>query len=553
MSESRDQGLRSGPLSPADAAEAWGDPVLVAAMARLAERDFDKLGPEAGRLLRLMPWQRLVFANLFGFVERDTTARRFRQAVIYVPRGNGKTSIAAPLALYLSFLDGEGGAEGYAAAVTRDQARILFDTAREMVRRSPEIRRRYGVEALANAVWQERTSSQLRPISSDAKALDGLNVQIAVCDEIASHRTSEVYDVLLTAMGKRRNPLLLAISTATGNNTGVGKQLWDYAVRVLEGTQTDERLFALIYTIDPEDDPWAEASWIKANPSWAQAVQPEAIRAIMRQARNNPAQEAAAKSRHLNVWVSADNALFSIRAWRECARHGLDLAEFAGRECHLAIDLASRVDLAAISVVFPRPLESGALHYTVFARCYVNDAAIMEARHASYPGWAAEDWLQVTDGNETDFGQIEADILDLCRRFRVLSVAYDPWAATQMAQRLSAENVPVVEFRASTQNFSEPTKELDAAMQAGRIEHDGNPVLEWCIGNVVGRYDARSNVYPRKERPEQKIDAAITTIMGIARCLAGRQTGSRYNDPATRSSPFLTLTPAGDYLYERSR
>ena len=161
-------------------------------------------GPEAGRPLRLMPWQRFVFANLFGFVERGTTTRRFRQAVIFVPRGNGKTSIAAPLALYLSFLDGEGGAEGYAAAVTRDQARILFDTAREMVRRSPEIRRRYGVEALANAIWQERTSSNFRPISSDAKALDGLNVQIAVCDEIASHKTSEVYDVLLTAMGKRQ-------------------------------------------------------------------------------------------------------------------------------------------------------------------------------------------------------------------------------------------------------------------------------------------------------------------------------------------------------------
>ncbi len=196
-------------------------------------------GPEAGRPLRLMPWQRFVFVNVFGFVERGTNNRRFRQAVIFVPRGNGKTSLAAPLALYLSFLDGEGGAEGYAAAVTRDQARILFDTAREMVRRSPEIRRRYGVEALANTIWQERTSSNFRPISSDAKALDGLNVQIAICDEIASQKTSEVYDVLLTAMGKCRNPLLVAISTATGNNSGIGKQLWDYAVRVLEGTQED--------------------------------------------------------------------------------------------------------------------------------------------------------------------------------------------------------------------------------------------------------------------------------------------------------------------------
>src|ERR1700726_360639 len=280
-------------------------------------------GPEAGRLLRLMPWQQLVCANLFGFVERGTGARRFRQVVIFVPRGNGKTSIAAPLALYLTFLDGEGGAEGYAAAVTRDQARILFDTAREMVRRSPEIRKRYGVEALANAIWQERTSSRFRPISSDAKALDGLNVQVAVCDEIASHRTSEVYDVLLTAMGKRRHPLLLSISTATGNNSGVGKQLWDYAVRVLEGTQHDDRIFALLYTIDPEDDPWDEASWIKANPSWGQAVQPDSIRAIMRQARNNPAQEGAEIGRHLNVWMGADEALFRMRAWRSRANTSL--------------------------------------------------------------------------------------------------------------------------------------------------------------------------------------------------------------------------------------
>lgn len=486
-------------------------------------------GPEAGHPLRLMPWQRLVFANVFGFVERGTGTRRFRQAVIYVPRGNGKTSIAAPLALYLSFLDGEGGAEGYAAAVTRDQARILFDTAREMVRRSPEIRRRYQVEALANAIWQERTSSNFRPISSDAKALDGLNVQIAVCDEIASHKTSEVYDVLLTAMGKRRHPLLLAISTATGNNAGVGKQLWDYAVRVLDGAQTDDRLFALIYTIDPEDDPWDEASWVKANPSWGQAVQPDAIRAIMRQARNNPAQEAAAKSRHLNIWVSADEALFSMRSWRECANPSLSLDDFEGQRCHLALDLASRTDLAALVMVFPREdSDTGKTQYTTFARCYINDAAVMEARNPSYPGWAADGYLTITPGNETDFGTIETDILDLCKRFQVLSVAYDPWAATQLAQRLTTEGVPVMEFRANTQNFSEPTKELDAAMRTQRIAHDGNPVLEWCVSNVVGRYDVRSNVYPRKVRPEQKIDAAIALIMGIARCMAAEAFVSVY-------------------------
>jgi phage terminase large subunit-like protein len=186
-----------------------------------------------------------------------------------------------------------------------------------MTNRSPEFQAAYGVRALANAIVQERTASKFVPISSDAKALDGLNMHFGVCDEIASHKTSEVYDVLLTAMGKGRHPMLLSISTATNNTAGIGKQLWNYAVRVLEGLQKDERLFALLYTIDDGDDPWDEASLIKANPGWGHSVQPDAVRAVMRQARNNPAQEAVAMTRHLNLWVGADEALFSLRAWRE--------------------------------------------------------------------------------------------------------------------------------------------------------------------------------------------------------------------------------------------
>ena len=476
-------------------------------------------GPEAGKPLRLMDWQKFIFCNLFGFVERGTDVRRFRQGVVYVPRGNGKTTFAAPIALYLTFMDGEGGAEGYAAAVTRDQARILFEAAQNMVRRAKEFQARFGVQAGANAIYQLTTASKFAPVSSDAKALDGLNVQVAVCDEIGSHKTSEVYDVLLTAMGKRKHPMLLSISTATGNTTGIGKQLWDYALRVLDGAQVDDRLFALIYTIDDGDDPWDEATWIKANPGWGQSVQPDAIRAIMKQARNNPAQESAAMTRHLNIWTGADDALFSIRSWRACAAPSLRLEDLEGAECHLGLDLASKTDIAALSIVFPSRAAEMKLRYAVFARCYLNEAAVMEARNASYPGWAADGFLTVTDGNETDFQRIEDDLIDLCARFRVLSVGYDPWAATQFAQRMLMQDVPMVEFRANVQNFSEPTKELDAAMRSGRISHDGNPALEWCIGNVVGRYDARGNVYPRKSRPEQKIDAAIATIMGIARCM----------------------------------
>ena len=197
-------------------------------------------------------------------------------------------------------------------------------------------------------------------------------MQVAVCDEVASHKTPEVYDVLLTAMGKPGTPLLLSISTATGNNAGIGKQLWDYAGRVLEGVQEDERLFALIYTLDAEDDPWAEASWIKANPSWGQAVQPDAIRAIMRQARNNPAQEAAAKTRHLNLWVGADEALFSMRAG---GGGGPSLAGgLEGLAVHIALDLARRTDLAAMrSCPPPRRGRQGP---RVLARCSLHETAV---------------------------------------------------------------------------------------------------------------------------------------------------------------------------------
>jgi phage terminase large subunit-like protein len=481
-------------------------------------------GPEADKPIRLMDWQRFVYANLFGFVEAGTRLRRFRQAYVAVPRGNGKTTVVAPAALYCTFMEREGGAEGYAAAVTRDQARILFDMAQQMVRRTARLQRPpLSVKVMVNAIFQEHTASRFAPISSDAKALDGLNVAVAVCDEIASHKTPEVYDVLLTAMGKRTQPLLICITTATDNSAGVGKQLWDYSLRVLDGIQDDDRLFSLIYTADTSDDTWDEVTWRKVNPGWGQTVQPDAIRAIAKQARNNAAQESVFKTRHLNLWVGADEALFSMRAWNDCRDPTLRIEDYFGKPCHMALDLASKTDIAAIALVF-RDGE----RYAVFSRCYLNEAAVSEARNPSYPQWARDGVLRITPGNETDFGEIETDLIEDCRRFDVQSVAYDPWGSTQLAQRLAAEGVPVVEFRANTQNFSEPTKELDAAIRAGRLRHDGNGALSWCMSNVVGHYDARGNVYPRKARPENKIDAAVALIMATARAIGAVDTASVY-------------------------
>jgi phage terminase large subunit-like protein len=478
-------------------------------------------GPLAGQKLELMGWQALVIASLYGFVERNTDTRRFRQAVIFVPRGNSKTTMMAPLLLYSAFADSpqEGGAEAYAAAVSRDQAKLLWDTAKNMVLQTPDLAKSLGIHAAAHSIYQPKTASKCIAVSSDAKSLEGLSVHIGVCDEIASHLSSSVYDVLLTACGKRKHPLLISISTSTGNNAGIGKQLWDYGVRILTDAQQDDRFFALIYTIDEGDDPWQESTWIKCNPSWGVSVQPDAIRAIMKQARNNPAQEAAAMTRHLDIWVGADEALFSVRAWNACADSNLHIEDFADMACEVSIDLASRVDLASVSITFPS-IQDGKPFYTTFCRAYINEAAVMDS-NPSYAGWAKDGHLIVTSGNETDFGTIEQDVIQLCKTYQVRSISYDPWAATQMSQHLIAEGLPATEYRMNVANLSEPTKETGAAMQAGRFRHDGNPVLAFCIGGVVGHYDARQNVYPRKSpsNAAARIDCAITTIMTVGRCM----------------------------------
>jgi len=490
-------------------------------------------GPEANMPLRLMDWQRFVYANVFGFVERERHVRRFRQGTVWVPRGNGKTTVAAPIALAMTFIEEEGGAEGYAAAVTRDQARILFDVALQMTKRAARFRAYADIGTSKNAIYQERTASRFIPISSDAKALDGLNVQVAVCDEIGSHKSSEVYEVLLTAMAKRLQPFLLSISTATGNNAGIGRQVWDYGVRVLDDIADDDRMFALIYAPDEADDIWSEETWRKVNPGWGQTVQPDAFRSTAKQARNNTAQEAAFRTRHLNLWVGADEQLFSTRAWAECRDTELRLEQFDGRECYLGLDLASKTDLAAIGIVFPMSAgDDGRPHYACFAQSFINEAAVQEQRNASYAGWAQAGHLIVTPGNEIDFAYIEAAIIELCRRFNVVCIGYDTWNAVQLSQRMRELGLPLGEFAQTKPNYTEPTKEFAAAMQGHRIHHNGDGVLAWCVGNCIGQYDPSDNVRPirSKRQPNAKIDAAQAVIIALGKLLVTVQARSVYED-----------------------
>ena len=427
------------------------------------------------------------------------------------------SSLSSPVGLYMTVLDGEAGAEVYSAATTRDQARIVFRDAQAMARKMEPFRKRFGVDVTAQAIVQLKSSSSFKALSADGHTLDGLNIHCAVVDELHAHKSRDVYDVLETGLGKRPQSLLWMITTAGSNKHGICYEVRDYALKVLSGAMTDaaaEAMFAIVYSVDDGDDPYSEETLRKANPNWGVSVDPNIVMQTAAKARQVATARANYLTKHLNIWVDANSALFDTEWWRKCEDRALDEADFAADECVMGLDLASKIDIAARVNVYRR-LIGGKAHYYVFPRFYLPRVAIEEDRHPMYRGWEMQGDIYATPGETTDFGIIEDEIKADGPGLNLQAVATDPWQAQQMIQSLKKDGMPAEEYRQTVANMSEATKTLDALMREGRIHHPGNAVLNWMIGNVVGHYDAKENVYPRKEMPQNKIDGAIALIMAL--------------------------------------
>ena len=484
-------------------------------------------GPNAGKRFRFGAWQKFLVGSMFGWVSKASGMRRFRYVFLAVPKGNGKSSLAATIALYMLALDREGGAEVYAAAVTRDQARIVFVLAQEMARKDGAFRAKYGVEVGAHAITQTSTASICRPLSRDANALDGLNIHLAVLDELAAHKSREVHDVLLTATGKRTQSMILSITTAGNNQSGIGYEQWKYAQRVLSQETADESFLGLIYTIDDADNWQAPESWAKANPNYGVSVYPDQLADLAHRAAQIASQQNAFKQKHLNLWTNASVAWMSLIAWDACADTTLTENDFKGEQCVLGLDLAAKIDLAARVKLFARNVE-GVTHYYVFAQFYLPEATIFDGRNASYQTWHADNWITGTPGEVIDFERIQTDILQDSTDHQLLDVAYDPWQALKLASELAQKDVPVIEYRPTVANFSPAMKEIDALVRQKRLHHDGNPVLRWNVSCVEVAEDYKGNIFPRKDKdnPQQKIDGLIALLMAMGRRMVLESEGS---------------------------
>jgi phage terminase large subunit-like protein len=466
--------------------------------------------------LRLEDWQVFIELQLFAWKHRATGLRRFRRSYEEIARKNAKSTRVAGRLLYLTTADGEPGAHCYSAATTGEQAREVFDVARNMALKADRFITRFGVDIGKHDVTVPDTVSSLKPLNAEGSTLDGLNIHACSVDEVHAHKTRAVWDVLDSADGARSQPLISAITTAGTNRAGICYELRDYTIKVLTQVTDDETWFGVIYTID-DGDVWHDpAVWRKANPNLGVSAKLDKLEAACRKALAQPSAVANFLTKHLNVWVNSDQAWMDMVAWERCADTTLQLDDFAGERCWIGMDLAEKRDFAALVLVFQR----GDVVYW-FPRLYLNEAAIEESGNAHLQGWARAGHVVVTDGNATDFDVIADDLRSYCQRFDVAEIPFDPALSRYFATKLVEEGLPLVEIRQAPMFFTQPLTHVENLVLENKLRFDGNPVFTWMMSNVevaVSKFNGLKQ--PSKGRAENKIDGPIAGLMGTGRMMA---------------------------------
>lgn len=489
-------------------------------------------GALAGKPIDLMAWDIFILINLFGFViplidemtgeqmfDDDGDAimvRRFRTAYNEVARKNAKSTLSSGIGLYMTGADGEGGAEVYSAATTRDQARIVFDDAKNMIKKAPQTLGRLFGHVKLN-IHQERTASKFEPLSSDANNLDGLNIHCGIVDELHAHRTRDVWDVLETATGARLQSLLFAITTAGSNKEGICFEQRDYAIKVLRGVVDDDTYFAVIYTLDEDDDPFDEKNWPKANPGLGICKRWDDMRRLAKKAKEQIAARPNFFTKHLNIWVTAESAWMDMDRWDKCGDIAPD-EELVNWPLWVGIDLANKIDICAAVKTWLAP--NGHTHTK--SKFWIPEGRLETApKHISelYRKWADAGYLDLTDGDVIDHGYIKAEVEAWVKGESLKEIAFDPWSATQFSLALAEEGLPLVEVAQTVKNLSESMKSVQADVYGSKIHHDGNPVMTWMMSNVTVKPDKNDNVFPNKSTPENKIDGPVALFTAKSRLL----------------------------------
>lgn len=483
------------------------------------------------RTIELQPWQCWLLTTLYGWLNANGL-RRFRVALVLVPRKNTKSTLGAIMALYGLTEEGEPGAQCYSAATTRDQAKAVAEIAWEMAKRSPRFREHYGVRMgseTTKSLSVPGTASKFAPLSADANSLDGLNISLVIVDELHAHKTPAVWNVLDTATGARVQPLIVAITTAGVDIGGICHQKMGYLEKVLDGVATDEAFFGINYAIDAGDDIRLVAVQRKANPNFGISVQPDDMARKIAEAQHSTAALNNILTKHFNVWIRTESAWMTATLWQMCTKLGLTLDDLKAFPCWIGVDLAEVRDIAAIVAVFKISSDE----YAAIGQFYLPKAAIDKSPIAAMSGLVHDGYVRETDGDQADFGRIQADLVGLCDILSsVQEIDFDRALAAHMQQDLKKILEPRM-GRDAVDKFvitvPQRVEEMDPAMKmterlvlSKKLWHDGNPAMAWMISNVVIERNYKDEIYPRKaggKDSPNKIDGPVAMFTALSQAM----------------------------------
>lgn len=473
-------------------------------------------GQWAGRPFELFPWQEQIVRDVFGIVSRRDNYRQFRTVFVEIPKKQGKSELAAAVALYLLCADGEPGAEIYGCANDRKQASIVFDVARDMVLQNPVLRKVCKTNESQKRIIYLPSRSFYTAVSSEVNTKFGLNVHGCIFDELLGQTDRKLYDVMTSGSGAaRRQPLNFVITTSGYDRNSICWEVHQKALDILEGRKIDAAFYPVVYSAPPEAD-WTDPEvWKTCNPSLGKTVTMEYMLSACESAKQNPAEEMQFRQYFLCQWTNSAARFMPMNKYDKGGE--LFLPEgLAGRECYGGLDLASTDDIAAFVLVFPPMGDEEA--YRVLPFFWIpaeNLQRRVSKDHVPYDKWEREGFLTATEGNIIHYDFIERKISELSEKYHIMQIAFDRWGAIQMAQNLEGKDFEMVPFGQGYASFSPPTKELMRLVLDGKFLHGGNPVLRWMFDNVCAETDAAGNIKPSKKKSTEKIDGAVAAIMAL--------------------------------------